>query len=260
MNLLNAIILGIVEGITEFLPVSSTAHLIISSKFLHIPQTDFQKFFEVFIQSGAICAIVILYFKYVLKRKKTVKNIFFSFVPTALIGLVLYKIIKKIFFESYFLIIFSMIFFGIIFLIVEYLITTKRLVLKKKLEKTSWKEAVFIGINQAIAVVPGVSRSGIVMVTMMGLGYMREESAVYSFLLAVPTIFAASVLDVYKMKSILFTSSQGNLVYLVIGFSVSFITAYLSVKWLISFLQKKSLVLFGWYRIIFGILLLILGK
>lgn len=257
MSLLNAIVLGIVEGITEFLPVSSTAHLIIASKFLHIPQTDFQKFFEVFIQSGAILAVIFLYFQYVLKHKNIVKNIAFSFVPTAIIGFVLYKIIKKIFFESYFLIIFAMIFFGIIFLIVEYLISSKKLALKKNLEKTSWKEAILIGISQAIAVVPGVSRSGVVMVTMMGLGYKRDESAMYSFLLAVPTLFAASALDLYKMKTMVFSSTQGTLLYLFIGFFVSFITAYFSVKWLISFLQKKSLVLFGWYRIILGASLII---
>lgn len=257
MNLLNAIILGMVEGITEFLPISSTAHLIIASKFLHIPQTDFQKFFEVFIQSGAIFAVVFLYFQYVFKNKNIIKYIIFSFIPTAVIGLVLYKIIKKVFFESNWLITAAMIFFGIVFLIVEYLVKTKKLILKKDLKKTTWKETLIIGINQAIAVIPGVSRSGIVMITMMGMGYKRDESAIYSFLLAVPTIFAASVLDVFKMRSVIFSTSQGNLIYLLVGFLVAFITAYISVKWLISYLQKKSLVIFGWYRIILGALLVI---
>lgn len=257
MNLLNAIIQGIVEGVTEFLPISSTAHLILVSKFLHIPQTDFQKFFEVFIQSGAILAVIFLYFKYIFKHKDLIKNIVFSFIPTAIIGLALYKIIKKVFFESNILIVGAMILFGIVFLIVEHLVKTKKLELKKDLQKVTWKEAVIIGLSQAIAVVPGVSRSGIVMVSMMGLGYKRDESAIYSFLLAVPTLFAASALDVFKMRSIIFSTSQGNLMYLFVGFLVSFITAYISVKWLISYLQKNSLVLFGWYRIILGALLVI---
>lgn len=257
MNLLNAIIQGIVEGVTEFLPISSTAHLIIASKFLHIPQTDFQKFFEVFIQSGAILAVIFLYFKYIFKHKDLIKNIVFSFIPTAIIGLVLYKIIKKVFFESNLLIVGAMILFGIVFLIVEHLVKTKKLALKKDLQKVTWKEAVIIGLSQAIAVVPGVSRSGIVMISMMGLGYKRDESAIYSFLLAVPTLFAASALDVFKMRSVILSTSQGNIIYLLVGFLVSFITAYISVKWLISYLQKNSLVLFGWYRIILGALLVI---
>ncbi len=258
MSLLNAIILGIVEGITEFLPISSTAHLIIASKFLRIPQTDFQKFFEVFIQSGAILAVVFLYLQYVLKHKEVIKNILFSFLPTAVVGFLLHKIIKTIFFESYFLIIGAMILFGIIFLIVEYLISSKKLLLKKTIQKTSWKEAILIGLSQAIAVIPGVSRSGIVMATMMGLGYKRDESAMYSFFLAVPTIFAASALDVFKMKDTFFTIPQGNLLYLMIGFFTSLITAYFSVKWFISFLQKKSLVIFGCYRVLLGVILLVL--
>ena len=260
MSLLNAIILGIVEGITEFLPISSTAHLIIASKFLRISQTDFQKFFEVFIQSGAIFAVVFLYLQYVLKHKEVIKHILFSFFPTAVVGFLLHKMIKTIFFESYFLIIGAMIFFGAIFLVIEYLISSKKLVLRKTIQKTSWKEAILIGFSQAIAVIPGVSRSGIVMVTMMGMGYKRDESAVYSFLLAVPTIVAASALDVYKIKSVLYIVPQENLFYLITGFIVSFIIAYLSMMWFISFLQKKSLVIFGWYRIVGGILLLIIGK
>ena len=100
MNIIHALILGLVEGITEFLPISSTAHLIISSKLLHIPQTEFQKFFEVFIQAGAILAVVLLYFQYILKHKYLIKHIILSFIPTAIIGFFLYKIIKGVFFDA----------------------------------------------------------------------------------------------------------------------------------------------------------------
>lgn len=255
MNIIQAIILGIVEGITEFLPISSTAHLIIASKLLHISQTDFQKFFEVFIQSGAILAVVFLYVQYVLKHKQIIKSVIVSFIPTAIIGLLLYKIIKTIFFNSMLLLIGAMILFGIVFLIVEYLVKSKKLLLKKSLDKITWQEAILIGLNQAMAVVPGVSRAGIVMISMMGLGYKRDESAMYSFLLAVPTIVAASGYDLFKMRGMLIHSTQ-YLPVLLIGFVASFITAYIAIKWLVGYLQKSSLVPFGIYRIILGLTLL----
>ncbi len=255
MNFINAAILGIVEGITEFLPISSTAHLIIASKLLHIPQTDFQKFFEVFIQSGAILAVVFLYVQYVLKHKQIIKSVIVSFIPTAIIGLLLYKIIKTIFFNSMLLLIGAMILFGVVFLIIEYLVKSKKLLLKKSLDKITWQEAILIGLNQAMAVVPGVSRAGIVMISMMGLGYKRDESAMYSFLLAVPTIVAASGYDLFKMRGMLIHSTQ-YLPVLMIGFVASFITAYIAIKWLVGYLQKSSLVPFGIYRIILGLTLL----
>ncbi|MDO8609659.1 MAG: undecaprenyl-diphosphate phosphatase [bacterium] len=255
MNIIQAIILGIVEGITEFLPISSTAHLIIASKLFHIPQTDFQKFFEVYIQSGAILAVFLLYIKYVMKHKEVIKNVIISFFPTAIVGFLFYKVIKTVFFESTLLIIGAMILFGIVFLVTEYLIKSKKLVLKKSLNKVTWKEAFIIGLNQSLAVVPGVSRAGIVMISMMGLGYKRSESAMYSFLLAVPTIVVASGYDLFKMRGMLIHSTQ-YLPVLMIGFVASFITAYIAIKWLVGFLQKSSLVPFGIYRIILGLTLL----
>lgn len=258
MNVFHSIILGFVEGITEFLPISSTAHLIITSKILNIPQTDFQKFFEVFIQAGAILAIIFLYFQYILKKRKLIKEVIVSFVPTAIIGLLLYKVIKNIFFESFSLIIFMMIFTGILFFVIEFLVKNKKIKLINTLNILTWKQALIIGLMQAIAVVPGVSRAGIVIITMMILGYKRSEAATYSFLLAVPTILAASLYDLYKIKNIVF-SSGGNLPNLTVGFTVSFITAYIAVKWLIGFLQKNSLNLFGIYRIILGLLFILFG-
>lgn len=255
MNLLNATILGIVEGITEFLPISSTAHLIITSKFLHIPQTDFQKFFEVFIQSGAILAVVFLYISYVKKHTSILKNLVFSFIPTAVVGFILYKVIKTIFFNSIWLIVGTIVIMGLIFIILEYFIKTKKHPLKKSVQTISPKNAFLIGLAQAIAVIPGISRSGIVMVAMMVMGYKRDESASYSFLLAVPTILAASVFDVYKTKSILL-SRDINVLYLFVGFITSFVTAYISIKLLVDFLQKHSLTVFGLYRLILALFLL----
>jgi len=259
MNIINAIILGIVEGVTEFLPISSTAHLIITSKLLNIFQSDFVKFFEVFIQSGAILAVLVLYFQYILKNKNVIRNIIFSFIPTAVIGFGLYKIIKGIFFESFVFISLALFGVGLIFIIIEVLIKKKIIIQKKSLKHIDDKTAFIIGLIQSIAVIPGVSRSGIVMVGMMALGYKREEAAVYSFLLAVPTIGAASLLDLFKMKSMLF-SSLNLLPILIVGFVTSFFIAYVVMKWFIGYLQKNTLISFGIYRIILGILLFWLYK
>lgn len=255
-----SIILGIVEGLTEFLPISSTAHLIISSSVLHIPQTDFQKFFEVFIQSGAILAVAVLYLGFILKHRKLWKPLLFSFVPTAIIGFGLYKIIKTVFFESTPLIIISMAVIGILFLAVEYLVKNKKLKLYKSTDQINLTEAVVIGLAQAIAVVPGVSRSGIVMVTMMSMGYKREDSAVYSFILAVPTLIAAAGFDLWKMRNMI-TASSDYMIFIAVGFVVSFVSAYIVIRWFIGFLKKNTLVIFGFYRIILALLLFVfLGR
>jgi len=257
MNLLNTIVLGIVEGITEFLPISSTAHLIIFSKLLHISQTEFQKFFEVFIQSGAILAVIFIYIHYLLKNKKIIKSIILSFIPTAIIGFLLYKVIKNYFFDSFGLIQIAMFSIGLVFIVFELLIKNKKIVLKKTISQLTLTEAVVVGLVQSLAVVPGVSRAGAVMLGMMLLGYKRDESATYSFLLAVPTILAAGAYDLFKSKNIL-VSNLDSIWILIFGFLASFVFAYFSVKWLINYLKRNSLVFFGIYRIIVALLLFVL--
>ena len=232
MNLLHAVILGVVEGVTEFLPISSTAHLILASQFLGLAQTEFHKFFEVFIQLGAVLAVAFLYVKYLLAHKSVIKNVLISFVPTAVVGLALYKIIKTVFFNSNLLIAFSLVAIGAVFVLLEKKIKTKALVLSKSLGQMIAREALVVGLFQSLAIVPGVSRAGIVMVALMGMKYKRTEAALYSFLLAVPTIAAASLLDLYKSRDLLL-SSQSNVELLVVGFIVSVVTAYVSVRWLI---------------------------
>lgn len=256
MTILQSIILGIVEGITEFLPVSSTAHLIIVSNFLKLPQTDFQKFFEVFIQSGAIFAVVILYFNFILKNKNLIGKLMISFFPTAIVGFLLYKIIKNVFFESFILIIIALVVVGLLFIFIECLIKTKKIKLQKNINNISTFEAILVGLVQSIAVIPGVSRSGIVMLFMMIRGYKRDQAAQYSFLLAAPTIFAASLYDLFKMRAI-FAASTQYLPTLLIGFIVSFIVAYIVMKWFIKYLQNNTLFYFGIYRIGLAIILLI---
>ena len=249
MNVLNAIILGLVEGITEFLPISSTAHLIISSKLLNIPATEFQKFFEVFIQSGAILAVVFIYWKIILKNRNLMINIILSFFPTAVIGLLLHKVIKGVFFESFTLIAISLFVIGLFFIVFEFLLKKKVVNTDKKIIQMTILQALLIGVGQSLAVVPGVSRAGAVILTMMILGFNREESALYSFVLAVPTLLAASLFDFIKTNpQLIFTGS--NPLFLFIGLITSFFSALLAVKWFIRFLQKNSLSYFGVYRII----------
>jgi undecaprenyl-diphosphatase len=252
MNLINALILGLVEGVTEFLPISSTAHLIITSKLLNIPQTEFQKFFEVFIQSGAILAVVFIYWKVILKNKNLLINIILSFIPTAIVGLLLHKVIKSIFFESFTLIAVSLFVIGLFFIIFEFLLKKKFVKTDKKIIQMTILQALLIGVGQSLAVIPGVSRAGAVILTMMILGFNREESALYSFVLAVPTLLAASALDFIKTNPQLIFSGS-NPLFLLMGLIISFFSALLAIKWFIGYLQKNSLSYFGVYRIILAL-------
>lgn len=254
MNIFHAIILGIVEGLTEFLPVSSTFHLIWSSKLLGLPQTDFQKLFEVFIQGGAILSIFVLYWQVVTKDFQLVKKVAVAFVPTAIVGLLMYKVIKDVFFAQTTSMLVVFIAVGLLFFVSEYLIKKEHLKLSKSLTDLTYKQAALIGLLQALAVMPGVSRAGAVIVGMMFLKFRRDESAKFSFLLAVPTILAASGYDLLKMRSQVM-GSFSHIELLFVGSVVAFVSAYFVVKWFVAFLQKNSLNGFGWYRIIIGALL-----
>lgn len=257
MSPLQALLLGIVEGITEFLPVSSTAHLIITSNFLGLTQSEFTSFFEVFIQSGAILAVVVLYFRYILSHKELIKPVITSFIPTAVIGLLLHSTIKSTFFNSPTLIYLSLIAIGVVFLVLEYFVKNGQLKLSKSLKDITLKDAILFGLFQSCAVIPGVSRAGAVMVGAMVRGYKREDAALYSFLLAIPTILAAGVLDFLKTDIASIATSE-QITALLVGLITSFITAYLVLKWFISYLQRNTLVIFGVYRIILGATLLLL--
>ncbi len=258
MNIINVLILSIVEGITEFLPISSTFHLILTAKILGIAQSDFTKLFEVFIQAGAILSVVLIYLRSIITDQKLMKKTLVSFLPTAIVGLVLYKVIKTIFFESPNLMVGVFILFGIIFLILEYLVKQKKIKLHKDIEDLTYRQAFIVGLIQSLAVIPGVSRAGAVIVSMMVFGYKRDESARYSFILSIPTIFAASFYDLYKMRDVAFHNTN-NFGILIIGFTGAFISSYFFVKWLLSFLQRHSLALFGWYRLAVGIIILVTG-
>jgi undecaprenyl-diphosphatase len=247
MTLLHATLLGIIEGLTEFLPISSTAHMIMGSRLMGLHQTEFLKFFEVVIQIGAIFAVVFLYFKHFFNLK-LIKQLLFSFIPTAVVGFLLYKVIKTIFFESNILIAVSLIVIGALFIVVEKM----KLKEHKSIAQMTLQTAVLIGLAQSLAVIPGVSRAGIVILAMMLLGFKRDEAAQYSFMLALPTLAAAAALDIIKMRSTRLSLNEIEMVAL--GTIVAFVVAYLSMKWFVEFLQKKKLTPFGFYRIGVGII------
>lgn len=249
----SALFLGIIEGLTEFLPISSTAHLIIANRLLGLPQNEYWKFFEIFIQAGAILAVVTVYFQELFNHKQNLK-LLFSFLPTAVVGLLLYNVIKNVFFNSLILIAFSLIIFGLLFLVIEWLIKNKRIVLKHKLEKLTIKQALFIGVMQSLAVVPGVSRSGAALIGTLLLGYDRRQGAQYSFLLAVPTILLAAIFDLLKTD---FRVVSSNFGLTLIGLVSAYISALFVIRWFMKFLENNSLIIFGFYRLVVGILLLL---
>ncbi|OGK45255.1 hypothetical protein A2957_01450 [Candidatus Roizmanbacteria bacterium RIFCSPLOWO2_01_FULL_38_11] len=250
MTLFHSIILGLVEGFTEFLPISSTAHLILTGKILGLAQNEFNTFFEVFIQSGAILAVLLVFFKKIMVDQALIKKTFVSFIPTALIGFLLHDIIKTVFFDSLQLITFSLFFIGIIFLVIEKKVKNNH----KTIKKMSYREAIIIGLFQSFAVVPGVSRAGIVIISMLLLGYKREDSVYYTFILAIPTILAASALDFIKLDWNILTIDKSILI--LAGTLVSFFSALICIKWFISYVENKTMKIFGLYRIALAVVIL----
>ncbi|MEK6711863.1 MAG: undecaprenyl-diphosphatase UppP [Nitrospinota bacterium] len=250
---LQAAVLGIVEGFTEFLPISSTAHLILTANLLGIPQSEFTKTFEISIQSGAILAVVVLYRKRFL-HWESLKKIIVAFIPTGILGLAFYRVIKTILFESMPVVLSSLAIGGLFLVIFEY-------VFKERDEaptigEISYGKAVGIGIAQSVAMIPGISRAGATIVGGMLLGIRRELIVEFSFLLAVPTMFAATGLELLKN---LHAFSKAEFHLLAIGFAISFVMAILGIKFFLGYIQRHTLSAFGIYRILLvAVVLLIL--
>lgn len=256
MNVWDAILLGIVEGLTEFTPVSSTFHLIVAANVLGHGSGSFVKLFEVFIQSGAILAVLFLFYKRLKKDPPLIMKTLAAFLPTAVLGFLAYRTIKRVFFTSYDSMIAVFILVGLIFIVFEWLIKKGVISPRKVLAELTYRDAVFIGLAQSLAFFPSVSRAGAVILIMIALGYKREDSAAFSFFLAVPTILAAGAYDLFKAKDILF-QSVSFIPILIVGFVVAFIIASFAMKWLLRYLQKHTLNLFGLYRIAGGLLLIL---
>ncbi len=250
MNFIDAIILGIVEGITEFLPVSSTGHLILTSRVIHLEQTAFLKSFEIAIQLGAILSVIVLYGKTLIKETRVLKRILTAFVPTAIIGFILYKIIKKFLLGNSWVVVWALFLGGVFLIVFEWFHKDKKEA-ADKLVNITYPQALIIGVFQALAVVPGVSRSAATIVGGLLLGLSRKTIVEFSFLLAIPTMLAATAYDLMKNASV-FTFDR--VMFLGVGFSVSFIVALVSIKFLLYFIKKYTFTSFGVYRIIIAVL------
>lgn len=253
MNLLDALILSIVEGITEFLPISSTGHMILTSHLLGLENSEFLKTFEISIQLGAILAIAVMYIKRFFNGIEIYKKLFVAFVPTATIGFLMYKIIKAYLFNSWVVSV-SLIFGGILLIIWDKKLKEAKSIVVE-LESISYKNAFYIGFIQCLSVIPGVSRAGASILGGIFNGLDRKQATEFSFLLAVPTMLAATTYDLLKTP-LHFNSEQ--LTLLSFGFIGAFISAWIAVRFLIRHLKQHGFGVFGWYRIALGLLFLIL--
>ncbi|NEW59695.1 undecaprenyl-diphosphate phosphatase [Sulfurovum sp. bin170] len=253
MDILQAIIIGIIEGFTEFLPISSTGHMIVASEFLGIEQTAVVKAYEVIIQFAAILAVMLLYREKInLKEIELWKKLFVAFLPIAIVGFLCKDWIKEIFTIS--TVAWMFIVGGIVFLVVEYFYEEEQSH-TTVIENVSWSQSIWIGLAQILSLVPGTSRAGATIIGGLLLGLDRKTSAEFSFLLAIPVMMAVSGYDLLKHYD---EFIGADLTAFVVGFVVAFVVAYLTIKLFIVFLQRFTFVAFGIYRILFGVFLLMI--
>lgn len=253
MDIFQAIIIGIIEGFTEFLPISSTGHMIVASKFLGVEQSAVVKAYEVIIQFAAILAVMLLYRdKINLKEIDLWSKIVTAFLPLAIIGFILKDWIKEIFNVE--TVAWMFILGGVVFIVVEYFHKDDKSS-SKEIEEITWKQAIIIGLGQVLSLVPGTSRAGSTIIAGMLSGVGRKASTEFSFLLAIPVMMAVSGYDLLKhYKDFI----GADLTAFAVGFVVAFIVAYITIKMLIIFLQRFTFVAFGIYRILFGVILLMM--
>ena len=253
MTIFDSIILGIIEGFTEFLPISSTGHLIVASSFLGLDQTNVTKAYEVIIQFAAILAVFFTYKeKFTLKKIDLWTKVFLAFVPIGAVGFLFSSQIKELFSINIVAIMFIV--GGIVFLIVEKFFIKNEEELISDVENITLKQSLIIGFAQVFALIPGTSRAGSTIIGALLVGLNRKASAEFSFLLAFPVMAAVTGYDLVKHYK---EFNDTNLMTLGIGFVVSFLVAYLTIKLFMKFLEKFTFVAFGIYRIAFGIALLL---
>jgi len=253
MDIFQAIVIGIIEGFTEFLPISSTGHMIVASKFLGVEQSSVVKAYEVIIQFSAILAVMLLYRdKINIKEIKLWQKIFVAFLPLAIVGFLLKDWVKEIF--SIEIVAYMFIVGGIIFLVVERFHKEENSK-AKNIEDITWSQSLWIGFGQIFSLIPGTSRAGSTIIAGMLSSVDRKTSTEFSFLLAIPVMMAVSGYDLLKHYH---EFIGADLTAFLIGFVVAFGVAYLTIKLLIVFLQRFTFVAFGIYRILFGVFLLMI--
>ncbi|MBA4408043.1 MAG: undecaprenyl-diphosphate phosphatase [Bacteroidota bacterium] len=249
MTVFEAIVISIVEGITEFLPISSTGHMIITEALLGTKMDEFTKAFTVNIQFGAILSVVVLYWRRFLQSWKFYKKLFVAFLPAAAIGLLANKLIDRMF-ENVMVVAITMLLGGILLLFVD-----KWFKNENENQEITDATALKIGFWQCIAMIPGVSRSAATIIGGMQQKLSRKNAAEFSFFLAVPTMAAASAFKLVKDYK---HFNAENIGILVVGNMVAFVVAMIAIKTFITFLQKHGFKVFGWYRILVGLVLVIL--
>lgn len=251
MTLLQAIILAIVEGLTEFLPISSTGHMVLTSYLMGIQENDFVKAYEVIIQFGAILAVLVVYWKRFLPNWSFYKKLFVAFLPTAIIGFVV-KDYVDVLLGSAQVVAWSFIIGGIILILTDKYFAHLNHE-GRTTDQLQYKDSVFLGLFQSIAMIPGVSRSAATIIGGLSLGMNRKEAAEFSFFLAVPTLTAATLYKSYKLFK---TMDHSQMHLLWIGNIIAFCVAILAIKSFIKFLSSHGFKYFGIYRIIMGVIFL----
>lgn len=254
MTLIEALILAVVEGLTEFLPVSSTGHMIIASTFMGIASDEFTKLFTVAIQFGAILSVVVLYFKKFLQGFSFYFKLGVAFIPTGILGLLLKDSVDSLL-ENVMVVAIALLIGGIILLFVDKWFAKNE---TEGTEEVSLKTGIIIGTIQALAMIPGVSRSAATIIGGLTQKLTRKAAAEFSFFLAVPTMFAATLKSMWDSKELLSKSTNDELMLLIVGNVAAFVVAYLAIKTFIGFLTKHGFKVFGYYRIVLGTILLIL--
>lgn len=264
ITLLKVLLLGIVEGITEWLPISSTGHMILVNEFIKLNVSpQFWEMFEVVIQLGAILAVIVLYFNklnpFALKKstqeKKDTWTLWFkvlvAVLPAAVIGLPFDDVIDELFY-NYTTVAVMLIVYGVLFILVENWNKGKK-PKSTELKDLTYKTALFIGIFQVLALIPGTSRSGATIIGGMLIGCSRYVATEFTFFLAIPVMFGASFLKLLKF-GLAFTSTE--LVILIVGMVTAFVVSVLAIKFLLGYIKKNDFKVFGYYRIVLGILVL----
>ena len=245
MDIFQAIILGIVEGITEFLPISSTGHLILVSELLYIAPSEFLTTFQIVIQLGAILAVVMLYWRKLFLEWEVMKRIMVALVPALGVGFLFYASIRKLL-ASDMTVVVALAVGGVIIIAFEYFRKGKDGTMED-LSVLPYRTVFFVGLFQALSVIPGVSRAGATILGGLALGMKRKAIVEFSFLLAAPTMVAATTLDLLKHGA---AFSSGDFRLLGIGLVVSFFVAIFSIQFLLRFVESHSFIAFGMYRIV----------
>jgi len=248
---IEAIVLGIVEGLSEFLPISSTGHLILASTLMKLQQDEAHMVFEVAIQSGAMLAVLFIYRQRLASSRDLLKKVCCAFVPTAALGYLLYKVVKSLFLPS--LVSYMLIAGGIAFIAIERWMKNRPAAVKD-LADISYRQAISIGLIQSLSMIPGVSRSGATILGGLGVGLDRKDAAEFSFLLALPTMLAATSYDIYKNHA---HFQSGDWQNILIGCVTSFIFGVIGIKALLKYVTGNTFIPFGVYRIVVGVVFLL---